>query len=414
MKHWRQAVHSRFLRNTGALGLASVIAQLLAVANLVLVARMYAQTDVGVFGVFLSYSALLTTAHLLSYELAIPNVAKEQVPALLQGLALILAIGVLLVCAAFLFAGYEHAWALGCQTAAIGMSRTAEMLNIRHGRFTLIALARVIPHGSFTLLLLASSFTGALTIGTAIGAHAAIFLLVGLFYMAVSVPPAVRHRAHWSDVKRLLADKRTNAFLVAPSEVLNSAAYNLPVILIEQYFGSAAAGQYSIVLRLCFGPLNIISATIGKVYHSELAAAVRSADASSYARFRMIRRHLTYLGAALFVCIVLAFPPLIELLLGKGWEQAGTFAQILSPLFAVMVMVSPLTVCFYVLELHGYLLLNQSAYLFISLASFGLGILLQSLELGVVLFSLLSVMRYLLILGKVNTAMQQPLQPKAA
>ena len=192
--------------------------------------------------------------------------------------------------------------------------------------------------------------------------------------------------------------------------MMNSVAYNLPTILIEKFMGGALAAQYGIVLRFCCAPLNLLGGSISTVFHGKIAKARRAkVRGSMLEEIRRLRIMLVVFGLVACVGIAIGFPIFSNYILKGDWSDARQFTYLLLPLFFVMVAVAPLTSAFIVFDEKKYLFLNQLSYLIISLASFGLGLAINNLLVGIGVFSALSIIRYLFINVRLGQVLRREL-----
>ena len=208
-----------------------------------------------------------------------------------------------------------------------------------------------------------------------------------------------------NSITSILIDKKLFPIYVAPAGILNNLTYHAPVIIIEHFFSAAAAGQYALVLRFCFGPLRLLGESIGQVYHGKLAKAVRENDRSIYQVYKKVRLGLLLVGLLVAAIIYIMFPIIIELIFGPEWNLSITVSKILSPLFAFIVLTAPLGVSFYVFQNLKYLFIAQLLYFMLMVVSFGIGIIASNVIVAVFIFSFLSCIRYLFILKRINQDM---------
>jgi O-antigen/teichoic acid export membrane protein len=392
-------VAADLLVRAGGLSAATLAGQGLQAVSFLLVARLFPQDQVGVFSVFLSYAAVFAVVSMLSYELALPNAAEEELPPLAR-----LLLGLVLASAVLAWLGSALAGAgpaVGPLVAGLSCLRLGDLANIRSGRMRLIAAGRVGPHLLVCLALAGLYGLPPAGIDRAIWLYAGVLAGCGLVYAGVSLGPVLALPAGAGSLRRVLHRWRHNALWITPSEGLNSLAYNLPVVLIARHFGHDLAAQYGLVLRFGFGPINVFGVSLGNVYHSRLARSVREERPGAYGEYRSLRRYLLLAGVGVAAAIALLYPPAIRALLGPGWEQAADMAVALSPLFGMIVLAAPLAVSLYVFERSRYLFLTQLVYFLIALASFGLAIALDDLWLGIGAFVALSLLRYVDVLRRV-------------
>lgn len=401
---------SGLLKNVSQLTLATIAGQLLLALNLLLLAWLLSQEDVGVYSVFMSYAAMLATVSLLSYEVTLPNVDDDNLPAYLQALLGLVIATACIVGIGFALSGYRYAELLAGQTFALGLIRLSEFVNVREGCFGLISFGRIAPHAGFLLLL--GGYAGlpdSPQLGPVILGYVLVFVAVAVVYSFTSLRNKLHTMISWKACAQLLYARRRNPAFITPSELFNSMAYNLPVILIDRFFGAEIAAQYNIMLRFGFGPVSILGNTVGSVFHSRLAGAVRAGE-GALGLYGRARNYLLPAALAVGLGVFFLYPPAIRFLLGQEWLMSAQFCQLMAPLFAAMVLVAPLSVTFYVLERQAYLFANQLAYLLIALLAFAFGIALDSIWLAVALFSILSIVRYVFIFAKINQLLHARLE----
>jgi len=398
----------------GGLTFAALTGQLLGMGSLVLIGRTFSHADIGEYQVLVAYLGIMSTIHLLALPTLLPHLPEEEIPDLLRGLLILVACSSLLSGLGFFMFGYRAAVPLGLLLGATGLMQISEMMNIREARFHLIAIARVAGSLFFLPAALGFWYFGNRDILQLIWAQVGVSTCVAALYSFSSLRPHIANTAGAARWLTELHRRRKTPLLILPSNVLSALAYNLPVVLIERFFGAAAAAQYGMVLRFCFGPVTLLGDSISKVLHQRLAGAVRNADRAAHTSFLRVRSTLSVVGVLAAVLMGASFPFLFGLLLGPGWEPAGEYSMVLSPVFGAMIAIAPLSVALLVFEAGRFLLAVQATHFAIAVASFGAGIWLNSLMAAVVIYSIAAFLRYLLILRRVSTLARERLGPPAA
>lgn len=403
-----------FVRNAASLTMASVVAQGTGLVTMAVMTRLYPQENIGIFSAFLSYVSILGVIALLSYQFSIPNINDNDLRALLWTLLGLAGFSALLIWLVFWLLGYPFAFALSLRVGAGSLILIAEQVNIRQQRFRPIMWARVAPFILFFALVLMLIVDSA-NARSLVLAQTIAFGVVALIYASLTLAPRFLGapsgpRVGWRQIIQILHANQKFTLYVAPSQLFNMAAYNLPTILIERFLGAALAAQYAITLRFCFGPVNMIGTAIGETYQGKLAAMVRSGTAGGYKQYQHLVKALTAVGIGIGAVIFLLFPIIFRLVFGPGWELAGKMAQITAPLWSIMLIVSPLGVSFMVFKQQEYLFNNQLAYLMISIISFGYAVVKTDILIGMSLFTGLSLVRYGFIFMKIHRLSQQNLE----
>ena len=401
--HFKSLLASKFAVESGGLMVGSALAQAIGIATVSVMARVFTQDDIGVFYVLVSYTAVIGTFSLLSYHLALPSADDSIVGGLFYGMLFILVSASLLVLVLFFVTGYSFPIPVALLTFSGGLVILSESLNLRDRRIKLMTLVRILftlPWLGFLLFVL--FFLQKPNAQHLIWGNVFVNLIYSFIYAGISFGSYIRLYPGIKNTWYCLKSKAKNPLLLTPGDVLNSLTYNLPVILMEKYFGASFAASYGIILRFFSQPISLIGGTLGKVYFSSLGQSVRSKDASAYNRYKKFRNYMLIISIVFGVFMFSFGPILIRILLGPGWEASIMMVRIFTPMYAIMLFVTPLSMLFYVLDQQRFLLAVQILYFLISCLSFGLGIWLESFWIAISLFAGLSFLRYLLISGKIS------------
>jgi O-antigen/teichoic acid export membrane protein len=183
--------------------------------------------------------------------------------------------------------------------------------------------------------------------------------------------------------------------LVLPSSLLDALAVALPLPIVSSVFGTAAAGQFFLVMRVAGWPANLVGASVGDVVHEGLSTAARLEPVRVSTLLWKSARHLAGVGFLVYVPVALGSPFLFGLVFGHAWQQAGTLVALLSPFLLAMLVTSPLSRLLLVVNRQEWKLVVDAACLAVPVAAFvggrhaGLGFLPC-----VALFSGLNVLAY--------------------
>lgn len=399
---------SALLRRLGTLTSGTALAQAIQLLNLVALARLYPLAEVGVYSVFAAVVATLASVALLGYEMLIPSTADEDLAAYLQAVLLLL---VPIVAGLGLLAwlvGYEHAGALVLWVAGAVAQRVAEMYNVRTNRFRWISAARLTSPLVMTLLLLTIAWQQGQSVERLIAWQAAFTLALGLVWAGLTLPPAMlAQRNSPSELRRALHRAANAPLYLMPSNLLNLAAYNVPVLAIGHWFGPALAAQYAYVLRFGFGPVGLVGGTLYQVFYGFLSEAARARDRAMFDQFLRSRRHMARAAVAAALVMALAYPLFFIYVLGPEWATAGWIALVFAPFFAAMLYLTPLSVVLNVFSRQHYELKSQAYYFAISVFSFGAAVLAGDPWVGFVLFSVLGCLRYALLLRDIRRVLHE-------
>lgn len=395
---------STLLRRMGALTTGTVIAQAIQLLNLIVLAKFYPLSDVGIYSVFFAMVGTLTPAATLGYEMLVPAVSEEEIRPYLKSVALLPIPMALIVSTAAFGAGYDHWATIAPWIVGAAIQRLGEMYNVRRNRFRRVAAAKLLPALLMSGVLATFITTGRLDINLMIACQAGLVAVLGLIYTCYSLP--LRELAahdSWQTMIGTLRKAANAPLFLMPSNVLNLIAYNVPVVVIGKWFGADLAAQYAYVLRFGFGPVGLIGGTLYQVFYGLLTEAVRSQNEALFNQFARARRMIFLAAVAATIGIAITYPIGFQVLLGPQWATAGWISMIFAPFFGAMIYLTPLSVSLNTFNRQDFELKTQVHYFAISAFSFGVAIALHNSWIGFMLFSWLGCLRYALLLRDINS-----------
>lgn len=380
--HW---FRSAFWRQVLTLLSGSLLAQVLQVASVPVLSRLYAPGDFGLAAVFFAVVIVFAVVINGGYETAIMLPEENDDARTLLRLCLMLALGVSL----FLLLGAlllgplllhsAHAsglapWHLGIPLSLLleGVCQPYRLLLNRLRAYRLLSLSRVVRAVfqvglGIALGVVGMGFEG-LLLGFLAGQVACTgVLIIGAWRM---------NRAHVGPHKPLrevanrYGDFPRYAIL---STWLNTAAKQLPFFLLLSFFSEEVSGFYSHAEKVLFLPVGLIGMSVSGVFYEH---ATRAHLAGGDALARLTRRtfaQLALAGLPLLLFLSAAGPWLFGWVLGPQWVPAGEYAQHLAPWAYLILIASPLSFLTDVRrKLHVYLYFNL-AFFAVSLGSLWYG-----------------------------------------
>lgn len=127
------------------------------------------------------------------------------------------------------------------------------------------------------------------------------------------------------------------------SGVANLASREMVVPMLSAYFGTAAAGLYSMSIQILYLPMRFLTQAVPQVFYQRIAKAKKLGD--KYVR----RETLTTLSFLLIVSglptffLALYGPDLFAWALGEKWRASGEFIKWLAAFAVLSSVISPLT-----------------------------------------------------------------------
>lgn len=138
-----------------------------------------------------------------------------------------------------------------------------------------------------------------------------------------------------------------------PSVFFERIGQQLHIVLISYFFGAAALGSIGLYNKIITVPTNTIGNSIKDVFRQQASREINSASECRNI-FNKTFKALFIMGLLPFLILLFYAPPLFLFFFGEKWGQAGEFAQILSFLFFIQFVVSPLSSLIIIAEKQKY------------------------------------------------------------
>lgn len=351
-------IGDRFWRSIGLVLSGTVFAQAIPLLGSLLIARLYVPAEFGVFATWLGMAQLAAVAMTGRYEMALamePDGEQRRVGVLATFATAGIGTLVLVSAASFLYAlewlprvsaGLLLSWipaaALLCAAqiwqawaAADGRYRELGLLRIAQA-LSVTALQVVLG----TLVPSAEGLAWGQVVGLSISALVAIKTMS--FTVKLSSPtnliPAMRsfQRRHYRF-----------PLLSLPADSVNTAAAQLPLIIVTSRFGAEVAGWLAMAMRSLGAPISLLGAAVLDVFRRHAAQAWRDRG-NCRAEYLQTLRVLAGASAAVGVVLAMTSEPLFALVFGERWRAAGTVALWMLPMYTLRFVASPLSYLFYV------------------------------------------------------------------
>lgn len=337
----------------------TIAAQALPLLVAPLITRLCTPADLGAFTVWLGVTSIASTVATLRLEAAmiLDHDRREQQTCFgaVMYFSTLLAI-VITFCAVLAHAygipqAQKISWfglvTIGGGAWLIANNQALLAYATSYNAFGKAALAKVCSAGmiavsQLALLILGAGEGGLIAgqiIGLAVGISAAVFLLS---------PPHPRISFKLS-APQLVYLKKHQAFwrFSLPAGLLNIAAGRFPLFLIGAKYGLFAAGLFALTERVLTAPVSLLAASVLEVFKRQSVHEFQTLG-NCKAAYRNTFRALVLLGCCPALIIFAFAPDMCALIFGEAWRDAGNFARILSPLYFMNFVASPLSYVFFV------------------------------------------------------------------
>ena len=351
---------SKFWRSILFVFQGQVLAQLIPILSYIIIARLIDAEYFGLFAVWFGIAKLYSIIVTLRLETAIVN--EPQGYERDKGVVFVILTAILI---SFLFIAVTTimyflapdswsampslAWILlgpcalflACditlQTWAAADGRYGDLNKIRLVQASLMSTLQI-----FLVYLLRDS--NALIIGSCLGCFLALLIsnIIWPLKGVSSTQVLTDLKAFWSKHKRF-------PMYSLPADSVSSFVAQLPVVIVGSRFGLDIAGQLALTLKMMAAPVGLLGRAVQDVFkrHAAIDFAKLGNCAALYKKMFMVLAP----GAMLFILVTIAIgEEMFVLVFSDEWRQAGKYAVLLSPSFALGFVASPLSYIVYIVS----------------------------------------------------------------
>jgi O-antigen/teichoic acid export membrane protein len=179
------------------------------------------------------------------------------------------------------------------------------------------------------------------------------------------------------------------------SGLINGISTRIPQILLQFFFGDVVVGHYSFTNRLLATPVSLVSSAIGDVFRQR-ASEEYASQGQCRDTYKKIFKGLSVFSIVAFVAIGAVAPWVFRVLFNGKWAVAGIYISIMSVLYMVRFVASPLSFMLIITEKLKQDLIWQACLLASTVAISAVGFYLTGNDLVVILlFTVVSTIAYL-------------------
>lgn len=343
----KNLTRDHFFRNVVVLASGTIISQLLILATLPIITRLYNPAEYGVYSMYTSIISIMLMLVSFSYEQAITLPEEDRVASSLLSLSLRICVAVSLLggVGVYFLASPLATWTHEPDIREFfiffilslffgGFYQILNGWSIRKKYFR--QLSRTKYTQSFSLvssqLLFSGLFKGPL--GLILGDVAG--RLGGLIPQWRIWRKDVKQNAlhtTWSDIKESAYRYRRFPMLSLASNMLNSLGIYLPTILLAAFYGPHVAGWFALGQRILGSPMTLITSSVMNVYLSESSQYRLHAPHKLYPLFKRTVRNIFLFGLAIVLVMVFIAPSAFAFLFGPEWGNAGQIVRLLGVMY---------------------------------------------------------------------------------
>ena len=402
---WSGPRRGGFFRSAALLVGGTASAQAIALFAAPILTRLYSPEAFGIMGAFTAVLSVLAITVTLRYSLAIPlpelqrdaaHVAILSLLATLVVTALVAAgihqYGIQTLTALRLEALVPFQWLWPIGVALLGAIEVGSKWAIRARTFGVLAATRVAQTvtGVGTQLAMASLGPIGLLAGSITNQAMGAILLIANALRSPGGNALLRPNA--TEVVRMGARYKRLPIFSTWSGAFNTLGSQIPTVFFAAQFGVGAAGLYFLAYRVLSLPMNLIGNALGQVFMPNAVRAHREGGLGTL----VARLHSAISGAVLppMLLFVIAAPDTFSIAFGEEWRGAGNLARWMAPWLYFVVVSSPMSTLFTILEKEPQGTVFQASMLAVRLLAIAIGSQYGDLTATVAMFSLGSSLGY--------------------
>nr|QLL91128.1 O180 family O-antigen flippase [Plesiomonas shigelloides] len=391
-----------FFRQIILLAGGTAAAQLINLAILPILTRIYTPSDFGIFAVMSASVAIVNVFLSMRYENAIIAV-KTDADALVGTFSVMVLACVVSLALVFFWSVIGFGVELNTKYLLIGyivivfslvtcFTQALYFLCNRLSNYHVMTNGRI--YGALSLAVLSISwgyflhnFWG-LLLGSLLGVS------INFLYLWCSLGETKNKlfTPNKKVVKYLKDNIRFPKYLVVSSLIDRSGSQGY-LILLTKLYGEGVAGSLSLYNRVAGFPSVLVGTAIGDVFKRNASEQLR--------KYGECKRLVLLTAAGLLVIAIIPFflllffgPHIFEVVFGSEWRQAGEFARFLAPVFLLGFIVSPISSLIYLEENQKYDLYVQSILLIFLILGLGFSLFFSKVYFAIIAYAISYFFKY--------------------
>lgn len=347
-----------FLKIFSGMGISQFVPFLIAP----ILTRLYTPEDFAILGLFSSTALLFSNIATFSYDQAIMLPKKEKNAINVLVLSIMCVFGVSMLSAVImislnskiinLFGNTDMGVWLYLVPISVFLGGVFQSLNVwasREKKFSRLAMRNIsqttATAGTKLILGILKYAEGGLIVGTLTGQSVATSFLGwqtfkdNINFKQISKKSIKRNAIRYKDFPIFT---NWQGF----SDIINKTG---TIYVISNLFGANILGSFSFTIGILRRPVGIIGKSISPVFYQKISENYHN-GVNNWPFLKKIIIRLFLVSSLPFIVIFFFAPELFVFVFGNQWEQAGLYAQILTPYIFINFLISPFATIFFVYD----------------------------------------------------------------
>jgi len=197
-------------------------------------------------------------------------------------------------------------------------------------------------------------------------------------------------RFSWARIRSVAWEYREYPFYVMPTAYLNTLAGQVPIFLLSTGFGVSTVGLYAFSTSLLELPINLLGNAVAPLFLQKAIETQQQEPERLKQICLDLYNKLFYLGLLPFGIITIFGDWIFSFVFGSRWAQAGLFTSYLGYYYMFKLASYAANPLYTVLHRQRTALLGTVLLVLTRTGSLLLGLSLQSLKIGMLLFGMSS------------------------
>ncbi|WP_287203752.1 oligosaccharide flippase family protein [Mesorhizobium sp.] len=340
----------------------SVIAQIIAVAVLPALTRLY---DAEAFGRYQIYVSILNVAVMFvafRYEVALLGARPGRVFENLLKLTFRLCIVTSMI--AFPVAGAASLWIPGELSSlhgvifflpvamfVAGIYQMLSYLPIRDRNYGLSARSKILQSVGFSIGALGCAFLPLIGVGLVLAdAFGRLVGSINVFVESGKLWRTLISPISFSEMKVTAIRFQKFGFFTFPGTLLSALSAAVAPFAFLALFNLEVAGQYALIERFVLMPIGIVAVAVSQVFTGEFSTLYRTEKNGLNRAFRRSLLQLLAVGLLPTILGMILSPSVVPLLFGADWTMAGRLCAIAFPIAYVRFVATALTMTLIIVD----------------------------------------------------------------
>jgi len=340
----------------------TLIAQVVMLAFIPILTRLYTPSEFGTYALFFSITGILGTVSNWKYDQAImlPKSDKDAQALVFLSILIIFGMVTLVIVALVIFKDYFISYFNGATyvvwliplgvllTGFLQVFNAYSSRNQFYKKLSTVRVANSITTVSFqSLSKYLFKFDG-LILGKMLADLVSLFLLLRFHIKKQTLQlKSFSKRRVRANLKRHEHFPKYQSF----TSFLNAVSQNILVLLFASLYSAEVAGFYALTVRVLQAPIALIGGSTREVYYQRASRMYASGENILNLYFKTTLG-LLKLFVLPFLTVLLFGPYIFSFIFGNEWEASGTMAQILILWFLFLFINSPSIVTYSILKLQ--------------------------------------------------------------